>query len=130
MSMKRRWLVYQLLSLAIAATILVVTWQRGRGWIAQPWLLPFWAAVVPVFQYQWFISGNPKLTQRGRRRKVIEVFVGTMLMQSMYVWLVFGGVIGWQWALSILLCGVVVQAGAIVWFVFARGRAREALTPE
>ena len=96
--MKRRWLVYQLLSLAAAAAILIFAWQRGRGWIAQPWLLPLWVALVPVFQYQWLISGNPKLLRRGQRRKLIQVFVGTMLIQSMYVWLVFGRVIDWQWA--------------------------------
>ena len=120
MSIKTRWISYQMLSLMIAAACMFLTWRTGDHWTAQPWLVPVWTGLVPVFQYQWFISGNPKLTQRGRRRKVIEVFVGTILVQIMYVWLVFGGVIDWPWAVPILVCCGVVQAGAIVWYVFAR----------
>lgn len=118
--MKARWLIYQLVSLAIAAAVLIFTWQRGKGWIGQPWLVPSWLALAPGLQYQWFISGNPKLTQRDRRRKLIELLIGTILVQVMNVWLVFGGMIDWPWALPVLLCCGVVQAGGIIWFLFAR----------
>ncbi len=88
MSMRARWLIYQLLSLLLAAGGMVLIWQRGEHWVAQLWLVPVWIALVPVFQYDWFISGNPKLTARDRRRKLIELLVGTILVQVLNVWLV------------------------------------------
>lgn len=121
--MRTRWLIYQLLSLAIAAACLFLTWRHSEHWTAQPWLVPVWIVLTPVWQYQLFVSANPKLTPQDRWQKLVVLLIGTVLVQIINVWLVFEGVIDWPWARPILLCCGVVQSGAIVWYLFARRTA-------
>jgi hypothetical protein len=77
-----RWLVFQISALVLATTFLILNWQHGQPWSAQPYLVPLTVAISPLLFYPILKSQRREtLTPRRHIFNVIVLLSETMLLE-------------------------------------------------